>query len=143
MAPFSEGKNQRIAKGILTDKYRNRCRELKRTLPDKDKVLPSSRDIPQISGKILQYYCKYELNFFLTIDIFYTGPVHADFEQYKKWLKVSTGPWTKVLQLWMLTADDRLKTFRSDGTSITDAFREWPLYKDPNGHTLVMKLHLK
>lgn len=63
--------------------------------------------------------------------------VSEEFEKNKKWLKVSTGPWTKVLDLWLLTSRERLQAFRSESGNIADGMREWPLYKDPNGYTLV------
>jgi hypothetical protein len=58
-------------------------------------------------------------------------------DAYKSWLKHSSEPWAKVLELWDVTATLRFQEFRGVETSIAQTLKEWPRYKDPYGYSLV------
>jgi len=63
------------------------------------------------------------------------------FEQHKMWLKHSSDPWTKVLELWTKTHAGRKQQIRKNGNqSVSQIFRDWPRYKDEHGYTLVSLL---
>jgi len=54
------------------------------------------------------------------------------------WLKHSSDPWTKVLELWSVThAYRRQEICKNGAKSVAQIFTDWPRYKDEHGYTLV------
>ncbi len=61
-----------------------------------------------------------------------------EYDQHKMWLKHSSEPWPKVLDLWALTAAKRrVEIQKNTDNGIAQIFKEWPRYKDATGYTLV------
>jgi hypothetical protein len=65
-----------------------------------------------------------------------------DFNAHKQWLKHSSEPWQRVLELWEITAAARLKEIRRSEGNIADVFKDWPRLADPRGYSLVSEDHL-
>jgi len=54
------------------------------------------------------------------------------------WLKHSSEPWPKVLEMWAETALRRRREIRHNcDKGVAEIFSEWPRYKDAIGYTLV------
>jgi len=67
-----------------------------------------------------------------------------EFDQKKMWLKHSSEPWPKVLELWKETAGERRRETRKNcDRNVGEIFAEWPRYKDPIGYTLVSIIYMK
>ena len=68
----------------------------------------------------------------------YVDLTPEELQAHKAWLKHSSEPWTKVLELWDITAKLRYQEFHDGGeASIAQTLKEWPRYKDPYGYSLV------
>jgi len=68
----------------------------------------------------------------------FTALPDDEFQQKKMWLKHSSEPWPKVLEVWSETAQERRQEIRKNcDQGVAEIFNEWPRYKDVIGYTLV------
>lgn len=63
-------------------------------------------------------------------ELCFTSDDLASAEEHKFWLRLHSGPETKVAELWERTARARLMTIQAAGKTVNDILAEWPRYRD-------------